>query len=76
MKLEARPVMNEKSIVIFKILYFNYILPKCNVFSRGEGVLPYKKGCSSYLLEVFRSTAGALAVPFRVLGRKIMTGDI
>ena len=23
-----------------------------------------------------RSTAGALAVPFRVLGRKIMTGDI
>ena len=47
------------------------------------------RGCSSYLsgvkkvvlvpLRVFslkRSTVGALAVPVRVLGRKIMTGDI
>ena len=46
-------------------------------------------GCSSYLLGVTKavlvpprvfslksSTAGALAVPFRVLSLKIMTGDI
>ena len=32
MKLKARQGMNGKSIVIFKIFYFNCILPKCNVF--------------------------------------------
>jgi len=54
------------------------------------GALPYKidGGCSSYLLVVKkgvvvplrvlslkRSTAGAFAIPFRVLGRKNISGD-
>ena len=32
MKPKARQGMNEKSIAIFKIFYFTYISPKCNVF--------------------------------------------
>ena len=34
MKLKERKGMNGKSIVIFKIFYFNFISPKCNVFYR------------------------------------------